>query len=349
MTIRPTPAVLAGLALLLPTTALAQYQDWEQAEDSSAGYHPAPQPDESAAGEPGEGTEPAEANEPAVGESDAEPAEDEGQAGTGLAGTVLLWGEVASFVGTFDVDGVARIDGVHLSPMVGGSYYFTDDIRANAQLGVATWIHDEYVLAGGSPSDPPQEGGVAFRFGNGLLSADLVGDDPDLRHRIGVGVTLPFATTNDAAETGALLLSLAERGGWDPWLWAPERLSLVATGQLELDVADDLVAAGDAGVAVLFWAGDGDGETVLAAQLAGNLEYRLDALAVGARLTAVIADELLPARKDFQLGLMPYGRLALGEATFVTLGFHLNLIAPFGFSFQEGKAWGLRVGVGAAL
>jgi len=349
----PLALSIAVALILAPAVAQAQYQDWEDAEDSGeADLETAPPlPGSEPRGEGGAGEEALEP-EP-VEEEDAEL---EGERPE-MQGTVLLWGEVATYIGNFDVGGLSsvRISGMHLSPVVGGSYYFTDEIRANAELGLALWFHEQYPTPGGT-GDETEDAGLALRFGNALLSADLVGDPrAEIRHRVGLGVTLPIATANDAAERGALQLALAERGGWDPWLWAISRMSLVATGQLETDLAEQVVVGGDAGVGVLFHAGDssaglGDDETVFSAQVAGNLEYRLDAVALGVRLSLVLAgEEVFQEREDFQLAVTPYGRLALGEATFLSAAFVLNVNPPYGFSFSEGEVWGVRVGVGTSL
>ncbi len=317
-------------ALLFPLEAQAQYEDWEAAEES---MESSPRAEE-------ETVEAAEAEEPAPEQEEAteEP--------TGLAGTFVVWGEVATFFGTFDVQAetaTGRLDGFALSPVVGGGWYVTDWIRVGAEWGLSMVAHSAI------EGTVMEDGGAAFGLGNALLEAELVGRTDALRHRVGLGVTLPFASTDSVSELGALYLAAGMRGAWDVWLWAPERLSLIATGSVETDLGERVVAAADAGAGVLFYAGDRGGETVFAAQLAGNVEYRLDSIAIGGRLAAVLADEVLPDRKSFQLSVMPYGRVALGEAAFLSAGFHVNLMAPYGFSFAEAKVWGLRIGVGTQL
>lgn len=316
-------------SLVVCATARAQYEDWEQAEESSGSFEPEVEP------------QPLPSREP-VEEATAEPSAEDVPPPE-RAGSFVVWAELATFFGTFVADlamATGQMDVFVVSPMAGVGWHPTDTLRVSAEIGTSVLGHGDVT------GTIMEDGGARFVFGNVLLAAALLDQTESLSYELGVGVTLPTAPTGDIATFSALSLANAMRGAWDPWLWAAERLSLIASGRLETALAEQIFLIGEADVGVLFYAGDSDGETLFAAQAAADFEYRTGDLALGARLQGVLADDFLPDRKSFELAAMPYFRVALGETAHVGAGFLLNLIPPYGFSFGTGKVWSLRIFAG---
>jgi hypothetical protein len=352
-------------AVVVPRSAHAQYDDWEAAEDEMQQEAPPPAAVEPADAGPGS-ARPAEADGGAEDEARAEVTEDQEVAEdddseTDDAGVRVLrsvgisedligapasrlvgWIEISTYFGRYE-NTFLSTDGVATSPLLGVAYQISERVRVGGAWGFVLFPHSAIRSTG-----TPQDGGLAFRSGNALLHGDWLTDVEDLRYRIGVGVTLPFATTSSLADTAALELAMGMRGAWDIWMWAPNRLSVIATGRLELDLAPQLIVGGDAGAAILFSTADSSDETLITAQLAGFAEYVADPFVVGLQVFAVLAGDALPDRKDVELALQPYVRLSF-ERTFLLAGFVMNLLPPFGVSFQEGNPWGIRLGFGTVL
>lgn len=320
--------VAAGL-LLGTGFARAQGDDWDRAEDTGAVEGPEPP-----------APEPAEPEADEAPEAEADGVEDE-EMGPRLIG----WVEGGLFVGTYTTL-ATTIDGASLSPMIGAAYAITPEIRVGAQMGLALVIHSEVV--GPATTEP---GGTAFRFGNPMVSGEwLIERSGRTRYSLGAGITLPVASEGSLSESFALQLAMGSRAAWDLWLWAPSRMSGVVSGRLDHDLNDQLTVGADAAVAVLFYTGDGRGDTVAGGQASANIDYFLGSFVLGARLSLVLAGEgLLPDRKEVELAFMPHARVALTEETFLSAAFVLNITSPYGFSFSDGKIWGVRVGFGAVL
>jgi hypothetical protein len=356
--------LIAVLLVLATSVASAQQPDWEQAEEQSdrtAGPDPRDRGDlddedsDDRDEHSDEGEESSDADEESS-DADDEESSDADDAFTDAFGEDLIGALEQSFVGTLDVGlfvgeyrtQTSSTSAFALAPIFGVGYQITSRIRAGAKLGFVLMPHGEVQFPA---SGTPQDGGLAFRLANPILHGDWLASEGEIRVRVGGGITLPFAAVGDTPEMAALQVAAGMRGAWDLWLWAPSRLSIVVTGHLDYSIADDLVLGADAGVAGMIWVGDGSRDFVLVGQIAANLEYLTDPIAVGGRISFVLVGEeelSFPDREELELSIMPYVRLELTDA-YLLAGLTFNLTPPFGVSFIDGNPWGLRLGAGFAL
>ncbi len=166
---------------------------------------------------------------------------------------------------------------------------------------------------------------------------------------VGFGVALPLANLpngddNQSSFTARALQSTsAARGLWDPWLWAPETLSLVAPVRAEIGLLMfDL--AGELAPALLIPTGDEvddmDSEFIL--QMAIDASMSVLLVRFGARLQAVWSptsdDDLFIPDDEAQVSIVPYATVTLGPA-FVSGSVTLNLTDPVGSSFDDDGIW----------
>lgn len=344
---RSLVGLLTSLALgLVAVPSAAQYEDWEAAEEDLEPHETTvPEGEDTSTGEASDSEEASERD----GENSEEGTSlvDEALDDDGLAdeGRTAIWVELAFFAGT-NIQGTESADVFPVSPLLGAAYRVSHHIRVGAQYGLTLVPRSGY---GMSLAD--SESGVSFASGNPMLLADYIGATESLRYRFGVGVTLPLADDDDLDKALAVRMALGMRGSWNAWLWDARRLSVIASGRLSSHAFDGkLLFGGDAALAILFHMGD-EG-TAFAVQAAGDAEYVLtDWLHAGVRLALVLYGALPKAGTsladdNLQVSLMPYARMVFGS-NFVTAGFLLNLDPPFGFSFDDDRVWGLRVGVGA--
>jgi hypothetical protein len=335
--------LLVLLLLSSPATQIqAQSADWESAESNL-----------SSSDAPTQGRDPGAVDPNA---EEAEGSDEDGNGDTDLfdpgstedGGQLALWAELALFAGGVDYSG-ARTNAFATSPLIGAAYSVTSRARISAQWGFIFASNDGFDAAGVEI----EPSGSTFRFGNPLLSADLLGSHDSLRYRVGVGVALPVARANDLTQSLGVGLAMAMRGGFHPWLWMPDRLSLVGTGRVEGDLGEDIVVGGDAALAILIGTGNG-ATTNLALEAGADGEYHATGpLFVGLRLTMLLYADLVPSVSridddNLLFALMPYARFLFGHS-FVTAGFEINLDTPFGSSFSGGGVWALRAGFGTVL
>ncbi|NOY89754.1 MAG: hypothetical protein GXP55_01000 [Deltaproteobacteria bacterium] len=335
------PLLSLLLALACPLVAHAQGRDWDNAESnlstdtSSDGRDPgALDPD----------ADPESTEE--GGESEDDSLFDTGDPEGG--GQLALWAELAFFAGGVERAG-GQTDTFATSPLIGAAYSLTSRARISAQWGFSLASHDG-ITVGGIETTPSDS---TLRLGNPLISVDLLGHRDSLRYRVGAGLALPVASSDSATQDLAIGLAMAMRGGFHPWLWMPNRLSLIATGRVEGDLGENIVIGGDGAAALLIGTGDG-ANTNLSIEAGADGEYHAKGpLFVGLRLTMVLYADLAPSTSsldndNLQFALMPYARFLFGRS-FVTAGLEINLDTPFGPSFSDAGVWGLRVGAGTVL
>jgi hypothetical protein len=131
-------------------------------------------------------------------------------------------------------------------------------------------------------------------------------------------------------------------------LWAPEVFSIVAPGRIEyaLPSVPALVISGDVALALHIPTSGGD--TELSIQLSPGVGYyATDTVLVGLRLPFTwIPTESGDTATLF--AIQPYGRFEFGRA-FLDASFVLNVDDPYGFGFDEGKYWAIRLGGGGSF
>lgn len=169
--------------------------------------------------------------------------------------------------------------------------------------------------------------------------------------RLGIGVAVPAAQLEGAsAEQGAQSLAAYTRaagvfGGWDPWLWAPETLSLLVPARAE-SLAGSLLLGAELGVGVLIGLDERVDDLGAVVQIGFDAAYATEIVRLGVGLYGVWTPTR--ARDEFQGSVEPYARIEAGPV-FVRLALTVNLDTPFGTSFTDDGLWGLRLGIGADL
>ena len=338
--------VTLAIVVCLASPVRAQYEDWESAEETGG-------PGEVPAGTGAEvGTLEGDAEEAPATEPIDEPAEEAPV--IERAGTFTLYADIATFIGTFTAAAAmasAELDVFVLSPLFAAGWHPTDTIRIDAAIATAILGYGEYTPV--PPGTDLVDGGVTFLFSNVLLGAALLFDarEGEPSYELGAWVTLPTAPADDITDLATLSLASGMRGAWDPWLWIVDYLAIVVGGRLALPLSPEVVFAGEADGAVILYAGDSSGETRFAVQGAGEIDYRPGggALSLGARLSAVVADDTLPDRKSLQLAAMPFARIHPSDSAWIGAGLLVNILPPYGFSFASGKVWSLRLEAAATF
>jgi len=189
-------------------------------------------------------------------------------------------------------------DVVVLSPVLHGSFA----LKRRLQLAI------EWPM-GMVSVDPPGPGSdTDFVPGNPYLGVGWLIPRRSFHMTLAGGMGFPLTSAADHPQYGILLGAI--RGLWDPWLWSPEKLSLVGTFRADLD-HDVVLLAFEAGSGILI-AVDDDEETDVAMQLSMELGFH------GRRVTPFIGIRgvWIPTDDgdDFQSSLDVGMRIDVGRA-----------------------------------
>ena len=238
------------------------------------------------------------------------------------------WGDVGFFLqktagGTF----------IALSPITGTRLQLVGPVWAEGLWGLT--------LALGIGSNGAQQD---MAIGNPYVGLDYVAHTPGMTLVAGGGLTLPLAQGGPPI---TYAVSEGMRARWDPWIWAQQRMALVAKARVRFQRPGGLTFAGEAGLGYLFWLGAGSAPGLVDLQLAGEVGYRPTPLfSFGLRMTAV-AGQPIGSNDLLQLGLEPYLRIH-GGGQMYEIRLTLPLDGPYGFGFAPGGVWGIEVGGGIA-
>lgn len=255
----------------------------------------------------------------------------------------LAFGELSVFSGSL-ASGLGSAEGFALSPLFGGYFRVLDPLEVGFLWGFAYGDGNRGMLEGS-----------AFETGNPYLHAAYRLDSDGFVVRIGGGLTLPLATSGsifDADDVAGLLgltVSAGMRGLWSFWLWLPDRLTLVLpNARIDFDLHENLVLAAESAFGVMFYTGDGDADTEVAWQLAGEVGGRFleGILESGLRLQLVTNLTAGDGQDAAQLMAQPFFRAHLGPA-FGEIRLAINLDNDLGFAFDQGRIWGLHFAGGA--
>jgi hypothetical protein len=160
------------------------------------------------------------------------------------------------------------------------------------------------------------------------------------------GIGLPTASPNDGSDFASLATAVGIHGLQDVYLWLPDTLSLV--GRVRVEAGHTVLFAVDGAAYFLIPTEDDGRDTDFGLQPAMELGFRLSGTTTfGARLAAVwvtTGDD----DDDVQASLTPFLRHDFGSA-FFTAQLLMNLDEPLGFAFDEGKYWGLFLGLGGGF
>jgi hypothetical protein len=263
-----------------------------------------------------------------------------GQLGAGLSiskeGTGRVFGEFSFFSGGL-ASGFVEADITSLGLVLGGGYKLTPELELDVMLPMAFGTYSV-------TSDGMSEGDSGIGIANLHVGAHWMKSKDELRYKLGGALEWgPWNSDYDFGPGIGLVYSAAARGAQDAGLWAPETLTILAPARIEY--GHRLAFTGDAALAghIPTDGGDFDFSVLLAPGVAYGVS---DSILIGARLPMVF---MLTDSSDMaQLGFEPNARFDLGRA-FINTRFTLNLDEPLGFSFDEGRVWGLHVGGGGTF
>jgi hypothetical protein len=197
----------------------------------------------------------------------------------------------------------------------------------------------------------------AFRAGNPYLAFHYQGTKNQFSYRVGVGATIPVATLpsdlgdrSDGTEQSAYSLAAALRGNTMYWLWDAHTVSVIVPIAFERRKPSGFLWGTylDTGALIgIDSRNNRNKKTDFIMQMAAMMGYQAtDWLRVGSRFTLVLIPKF--RQNNTQLAVEPYLRFG-SETAFGVVRLNINLDNPWGFSFDDGQVWGLRIGGGAAF
>lgn len=186
-----------------------------------------------------------------------------------------------------------------------------------------------------------QESEVGGTFGNVTTGAFYAHDFEGGRLRAGGILALP---TSPGSSSTVVEDVVASRGADRIWHWAPKAFTLAPSVRFTSHEGDGFQHASEIVVAPIV--PTSGGHAVVFLQLSEDLSGQTGLFRAGARAELVANTH---ARTDaLQLSVLPYAGVR-AATWFADAGMLINVTAPYGFSFDHGKAWGLRARVGVCF
>ncbi len=194
-----------------------------------------------------------------------------------------------------------------------------------------------------------------FRVGNPYAAFHYQGKKNQFSYRVGAGVGIPAATLSDdvnerVIQSEAYRLAAAIRGNTSFWLWDAHTVSVIVPIAFERRKPSGFLWGTYLDTGALIKLNDNNprtSKTDFIMQMAAMMGYQAtDWLRVGSRFTLV----LIPKFRDenTQLAVEPFLRFG-NENAFGAIRMNINIDNPNGFSFDDRKVWGLRLGGGASF
>lgn len=252
-----------------------------------------------------------------------------------------ILGELGLFAGNLE-DGQKR---VLVSPLF--------DLRL--QLAYSVLFQITWGMSYANVDNDQGESDNTFRIGNPYAAFHYQGKKNQFSYRVGVGVTIPAATLPDdnaeriVAQT-AYTLAAALRGNTGFWLWDAHSVSVIIPIAFERRKPSGFLWGLYLDTGVMIKINDKnnrDKKNDFIMQTVGMMGYQAtDWLRVGSRVSLVLIPKFSGAKT--QLAVEPYVRFG-NENAFGAIRLNVNLDNPWGFSFDKGQVWGLRVAGGAAF
>ncbi len=252
-----------------------------------------------------------------------------------------ILGELGLFAGNLE-DGQKR---VLLSPLF--------DMRL--QLAYSVLFQITWGMSYANIDNDQGESENSFRIGNPYAAFHYQGKKKQFSYRLGVGVTIPAATLPDdnaeriTAQT-AYTLAAAMRGNTGFWLWDAHSVSVIVPVAFERRKPSGFLWGMYLDTGVMIKINDKnnrDKKNDFIMQTVGMMGYQAtDWLRVGSRVSLVLIPKFSGAKT--QLAVEPYLRFG-NENAFGAIRLNVNLDNPWGFSFDKGQVWGLRIAGGAAF
>lgn len=344
---RATSGLVVATFLGLCQPAAAQYQDWEQAEQALPPAPPRPAGEEARPGmAPAQPVRdlpvrPREAPEEAdEADAEVEPPPEE------VPNRLLISVQTSFYYNTYNPTGLFETSVFGFAPLMTASWRFDRPLRIGVTGGLGLAAYEGFLDTTGVSID----GGRDVAAGNPHAWVEWLGSTTAWAWRAGGGLSIPLSSSCPAMRPCASHVAAGMHGAWDLWLWAPERLGTIGSGELRRRLAQgrmELTVAGD--FAILFDVSGRERDSVGVLQVLGGLAYQpSSAFAVGGDVLVVLSGDM-PARDDnSQISVRPYGKLILSRGDIV-FGLMLPFDAPFGFGFSSGGVYGLFVRADARL
>jgi hypothetical protein len=233
-----------------------------------------------------------------------------------------------------------------LSFLVGGGYKLTDNLELQAMLPFV-WAH--YSASTTENGVTQSESESQFAVANLHLGLSYFQFSGPLRFMVG-GALQYGPWTPGLSDEGKTTVALGHpaMGGESIGLWAAEAFSIVTPARLEYAIPKlpALVLSGDAALGLHIPTGGGDTEFTI--QLSPGVGYyATDTVLVGLRLPFTLMPTESGSSATF-FAMQPYGRFDFG-AGFLDASLVLNVDEPYGFAFDDGRFWALRVGGGGSF
>ena len=252
-----------------------------------------------------------------------------------------ILGELGLFAGNLE-DGQKR---VLVSPLF--------DLRL--QIAYSVLFQVTWGMSYANVDNDQGESDNTFRIGNPYAAFHYQGKKNQFSYRVGVGVTIPAATLPDdnaeriVAQT-AYTLAAALRGNTGFWLWDAHSVSVIIPIAFERRKPSGFLWGMYLDTGVMIKINDKnnrDKKNDFIMQTVGMMGYQAtDWLRVGSRVSLVLIPKFSGAKT--QLAVEPYVRFG-NENAFGAIRLNVNLDNPWGFSFDKGQVWGIRVAGGAAF
>ena len=252
-----------------------------------------------------------------------------------------ILGELGLFAGNLE-DGQKR---VLVSPL----------IEMRLQLTYSVLFQVMWGMSYANVDNDQGESDNTFRIGNPYAAFHYQGKKNQFSYRVGVGVTIPAATLPDdnaeriVAQT-AYTLAAALRGNTGFWLWDAHSVSVIVPIAFERRKPSGFLWGMYLDTGVMIKINDKNNRNKkndFIMQTVGMMGYQAtDWLRVGSRVSFVLIPKFSGAKT--QLAAEPFLRFG-NENAFGAIRLNVNLDNPWGFSFDKGQVWGLRVAGGAAF
>lgn len=169
---------------------------------------------------------------------------------------------------------------------------------------------------------------------------------------VGGGLSVPSATSSNIVSGAAHSATALSHSLWDFWQYIPDRLTVVSDNELVFRTGSfRAVAHLDLGF-LIPTKGDVADNLMLLGQVQFDAAFRSKVIETGLSLRGTFmlyaANDLLVNFDRFQGSVAPFFK-AFISGGFLDVRFNINLDSPGGFSFDDGKWWGLEIGLGVFL
>ena len=227
-----------------------------------------------------------------------------------------------------------------VSPVASGYLQVTETLYLEATVPAVGLV----VLSGDETHDLGDRHNIDTQIGNPFLGFGASHEFRGWEMKYSGGVGLPLGVPGGLS---TYIFAEGMRGGWDPWLWSPRRLTPVigVSGRHWLDETIRLGIHAKTGI--MFWFGDGSAPREFAHQLAIEIATApRENIEIGLRNRTVLSRFLASqGQRVAQNSVELFGQLEAREQ-FYQARLTVPLNEPHGFGFSSGGIWGLHLGAG---